>query len=475
MIAINKHSAKPKNWSVEMPNAPYLNRYRAFNDYTMKQLLFLILSILIISCEKSYNDIVVDLKSSQGYGPFTPRQIIIWPTSTKLDYRNVPDDIQEYVVRKLDFQPEQSYWHRYLNKEVSPEKFEKYISDYGIDTTKLTKDYVDSEVLFLIGTKSNKRVIIIDSDNDGDFSNESILEYVYPLDIKRQKEISKTLPAIRTQYEIFDDNNIISKNILIKPSPYKGSLGIGFSTDNEIEKKYYLFASFPEYKKGSFTVNNNNYEIHTSNGFIKNYYGSDTKIFIVSSEDTLPSTLKGDIPYEIGDIFNIDEHDFSIDSITISGDKLFIKYLGANVYPVGVTEGYFLPKFKSQYIDYSVFTLENYPDQYVLLDFWGTWCIPCIKLIPELKKLNSEFENKPFALVSIAYDTDRKKVKSFVEKESMKWDHLFVDQDNTDANSIVEKLKITSFPTTILIDPQGKIIARDKSLDELKVILKNAL
>ncbi len=57
----------------------------------------------------------------------------------------------------------------------------------------------------------------------------------------------------------------------------------------------------------------------------------------------------------------------------------------------------------------------------------------------------------------------------------MNWEHVFVNQTQADKNSLVEKLKVMSFPTTILIAPDGKIIARDKSMNEIKEILKNAL
>jgi len=57
----------------------------------------------------------------------------------------------------------------------------------------------------------------------------------------------------------------------------------------------------------------------------------------------------------------------------------------------------------------------------------------------------------------------------------MEWEHVFVDQKLNDKNSLVEKLKVTSFPTTLLIAPDGKIIARNRSIDQLKELLKNAL
>ena len=86
-----------------------------------------------------------------------------------------------------------------------------------------------------------------------------------------------------------------------------------------------------------------------------------------------------------------------------------------------------------------------------------------------------DFSSKSFILVSVAYDRDRRAVIDFVNKESMDWVHVFVDQNVEDGNSLVSKLKVHSFPTSILIDPDHKIIARDKKVDELRKILNKAL
>jgi len=441
----------------------------------MKRIFYLIF-ILLIGCSESKTDFVVKLNSQDGYGIFMPGNVILWPSRDSIFYRNVPKDIDEYVVRSLPLQPTQYYWNKYLDGNIEKEQFENIAKYYKIDTTKLTTVTVDCEVLFLIGTKSNKRVIIVDSDNDEDFGNEKIFEYEYPLSKEKQKEVEDSLPTVLTQYEYFENNQLLTKKIKIKPIPYKGSLGINFNTDNQTEKKYFLFASFPEFKKGNISLNGQDLEIFVSNGFSRvNFLKERISLFITSNADSLPSELKGDIPYQIGDIFNVTGHDYLIDSVTNWGDKLLIKYVGLNSKPIGITEGFYIPKFEAKHLDNSIFELNQHPNKYILLDFWGTWCNPCIALIPELKKLNSEFKNNNFIIVSVAYDRDAQKVLDFVKNKQMDWEHVFVNQTQPDKNSLIEKLKITSFPTTILIAPNGKIIARNKTINELRKILKNAL
>ncbi|TNJ41200.1 TlpA family protein disulfide reductase [Tamlana fucoidanivorans] len=441
----------------------------------MKRIIYLIF-ILLIGCSDSKTDFRIKLDSQEGYGTFMPGRVILWPNTDSLIYKNIPKDIDEYVVRSLSLQPSQYYWNKYLDGSIEKEQFENIAKYYRIDTTKLTNETVDCEVLFLIGTKSNKRIIIIDTDNDEDFGNEKILEYEYPLTNEKQKEIESTLPIVTVHFDYFENSQLITKETKVKPSPYKGSLGLTFNTDNEIEKKYFLFASFPEHKEGHVDFNGVDYIICVSNGFSRvNYATNRLSVFITPQSDSLSSELNGDIPYEIGDVFNVKGHDYLIDSVTNWGDEIFIKYLGENTKPVGITEGHYMPKFEAKHLDNSVFELKQHHDKYILLDFWGTWCNPCIKLIPELKKINSEYSNDKFVLVSVAYDSDPKKVTDFISRENMNWEHLFVNQNQEDKNSLIEKLKISSYPSTILIAPDGKIIARNKTMNELEEILKNAL
>lgn len=75
----------------------------------------------------------------------------------------------------------------------------------------------------------------------------------------------------------------------------------------------------------------------------------------------------------------------------------------------------------------------------------------------------------------MAFDSDLKQVINFINENQMDWKHLFVNQNQSDKNSIIEKLKISSFPSTILLDPSGEIISRNKELLELRKIFDEKL
>ena len=111
---------------------------------------------------------------------------------------------------------------------------------------------------------------------------------------------------------------------------------------------------------------------------------------------------------------------------------------------------------------------------YTLLDFWGTWCKPCIAIIPELVDIHQRYPK--LNLVSVAVEgsmDDLPKLKKLTKELNMDWTH--VCQLHGDTASVVSSFDISSFPTTIIIDPDGKIIYRgsgSNSTDKLRAKLE---
>jgi len=438
--------------------------------------LLLIGLFIFFSCSQREKTIEIKLYENEGFGVFRQSQSIISPNRMELTYTGVPDDIEEYVVRVISMQPEQLYWELYQKGILNAEQISNIMTQFATDTTQLADRDYKHKVLILIGTNNKgKRVIIPDKNNDQDFSNDKIFEYEYPLVIDKQLEVEKTLPAVEVNVQLFVRNEIIDHTVNLVLSPYETFRRITYNVENEVEQKYHLFASIPMHKKGSVVLRNKPYNIYVANQFRTPLYTEEnTQIFIVP--DTIePSQRKGDIPGSIGDIINLDGFDYKIESISPLGERIKLSYLGENQNPTGITEGYLVPKFNAITLERDEFRLDDYRDKFILLDFWGTWCNPCIQLIPELKKLNSEFKNTNFQLVGVAFDRDIDVVSDFVGKNEMDWVHLFVDQTQRDRGSMIDVFKITAFPTKILIDPSGKILARGRDIEEIREILNEKL
>ena len=103
----------------------------------------------------------------------------------------------------------------------------------------------------------------------------------------------------------------------------------------------------------------------------------------------------------------------------------------------------------------------------VLLDFWASWCTPCLNEIPNLKAAYSKFKSKGFEIVSVSVDDGTDEWIKAVKDNGMNWVQLW-NGENME-NSAAVKYSISAIPSTYLIDSEGTIIGRnlrDKELEE---------
>lgn len=112
--------------------------------------------------------------------------------------------------------------------------------------------------------------------------------------------------------------------------------------------------------------------------------------------------------------------------------------------------------------------------EYMLIDFWGTWCNSCIKGLPELRTLYELIRNK-YDLVSVCFDEpdNFEKAKRIFEDQHIEWKQIFEDV-RKGSDTITRTLGISTFPSVVLIDRKGKIMFQgkgQKGFEELKKLL----
>ena len=109
----------------------------------------------------------------------------------------------------------------------------------------------------------------------------------------------------------------------------------------------------------------------------------------------------------------------------------------------------------------------KYRDKVVLIDFWATWCGPCIAEMPGLRENYDRYRDKGFEVVGISLDRDREALEKFVKEKEVPWAILFESPEKP--NPAVEFYGINTIPRMILVGRDGKVIstnARGKRLTE---------
>ena len=95
----------------------------------------------------------------------------------------------------------------------------------------------------------------------------------------------------------------------------------------------------------------------------------------------------------------------------------------------------------------------DYKDKVTLVNFWATWCRPCVEEIPSLNRLRKQMHGKPFQLISVDYAEDRETIETFMKDVNVDFPVL-LDMDGT----VSAKWDVVVFPSTFVIAPDGKII-----------------
>jgi thiol-disulfide isomerase/thioredoxin len=116
--------------------------------------------------------------------------------------------------------------------------------------------------------------------------------------------------------------------------------------------------------------------------------------------------------------------------------------------------------------DGTEFNLKNLKGKVVLVDFWATWCPPCVAEIPNIIEAYNTYHSKGFEVIGVSLDRANDDIVKFVKRENVPWASINID----DSKKLAEKYGVNAIPHPILVGRDGRIVsmrARGAQLDRL--------
>lgn len=124
------------------------------------------------------------------------------------------------------------------------------------------------------------------------------------------------------------------------------------------------------------------------------------------------------------------------------------------------------PNFKAKTLLGNQISLADQKGKIVILEFWATWCGPCMPEIPHLKLLNSKYSEDEFQIIGVSLDTNSEKLEEFLKEKEMEWPQIIQPKQWDD--EITTKYNVYVVPRSFIIGRDGKIVGKNMRGKELE-------
>jgi peroxiredoxin len=145
----------------------------------------------------------------------------------------------------------------------------------------------------------------------------------------------------------------------------------------------------------------------------------------------------------------------------------------SNIIVKWVQAGIAAPEFEAQTLEGQPFKLSELRGKVVLLDFWATWCGPCVAELPAVKKIYEKYKDDGFTVVGISFDRDAAAAKKFVSERQLSWPQVWAEKG--DKGPLANVYGVGGIPATFLIGADGKVVDRDLRGEDLSKAVGRAV
>ena len=339
---------------------------------------------------------------------------------------------------------------------------------------------IQRKIYLVNGYADDKQFAVIDANNNHSFKDDQVFYYDKDFKVRLGKNVllRDSIPFTTITYNDFDGKGISKKQLKIKllpvKIPYKELFPEGIPkeiTESQITDIFDIMVFRQKDWRGILNIEQQKYVVNTTELFRQPEIAFYKQGHHVANQGY----------YKLKDSVKLGNSYYVIDSITPIWDTLFIRKLDIKAPKWGYLKGEKSVDFTFQNIDGQEKKISDLlkDKEYVLIDFWGTWCGPCKELTPDLVRMSKEYDDK-LSLLSVAYDKKKEPLSKYIAKHKMEWEHVFVKgnaKSGTEKKpTLVKNFAIEAYPTFILINRELEIVYRDTGrpgLEKIEKIINN--
>lgn len=305
-----------------------------------------------------------------------------------------------------------------------------------------------------------KRLLYVDQNMNGDLSDDEVLAMQQVGERFEATVDIKVEPNVIAHFELFQQPIVtrLADNVEAKH-------GYRPTRDNS------LFIRQLNTRKGELTVGSKTYSIrvwdHNTDG---RFNGEEDWLQIDYNEDGVFTWVLSEREnYQNPQQVIVDEKTYEV-IVSQNGDNvLFIPEDGSQMVMASIDVGDAFP-FKGTLGLLNNDTLDpsDLENQWVLIDFWGEWCAPCISEMPDLKALHQKYKETGFEIVGFLMTSSSEVASEVVAEYELVWPNIFVTDKEAQEDYMVQ-----AYPTKYLINREGQIVAVNPTAEEIEGFLQS--
>jgi len=324
----------------------------------------------------------------------------------------------------------------------------------------------DNSIIIIAGKRenSNRWSIFVDKNNDnGIDESEFVSEALEKTDTTLKKE-----DTLKVAYDKLIDDKIEIDTVTFIVGSYSKPLLDQYRSSLREDAPVMVYGLYFDLREGVFLEGAKEFKISVSSILPGSSYGFKSFFILAidlnndSKYDFSKGSLENNQVYKESMGKPINLGDFDINMLDIDNDGNWIKVFTSEKIKTEIsntTPGNPAPEWEGMSLTGEKVSSKSLRGKYILLDFWATWCKPCIEEIKTIKIAHQDFSVDKLEIIGILVDENKEKVQSFIGNNQITWLQIF-----DDASTIKNKFSVNGIPDPILLSPDGKIVERGQTL-----------